>query len=48
MWDMVVSHLPGRLRCQWLHYYNHHRLHTALGGHPPAAMSVNNVCGNHS
>lgn len=33
---------------KWLHYYNHHRPHTALGGRPPAAMSVNNVCGNHS
>ncbi|HEY0636490.1 MAG TPA: IS481 family transposase, partial [Pseudonocardiaceae bacterium] len=20
----------------WLHYYNHHRAHTALGGHTPA------------
>jgi transposase InsO family protein len=33
----------------WLHYYNHHRPHTALEGKPPvAAVSVNNVCGNHS
>lgn len=32
----------------WLHYYNHHRAHTALGGKPPAFMSVNNVCGNYS
>ena len=21
---------------EWLHTYNHHRGHTALGGHPPA------------
>lgn len=33
---------------KWLHYYNHHRPHTALGGRPPAVMSVNNVCGNHT
>ena len=31
----------------WLHRYNHHRPHTALGGHPPASR-VNNLCGNHS
>jgi transposase InsO family protein len=33
---------------KWLHYYNHHRPHTALGGHPPAAVSVNNVCRQHT
>lgn len=33
---------------KWLHYYNHHRPHTALEGRPPAAGSVNNVCGNHT
>lgn len=33
---------------KWLHYYNHHRSHTALGGQVPAAVSVNNVCGNHT
>jgi transposase InsO family protein len=33
---------------KWVHYYNHHRSHTALGGRVPAALSVNNVCGNHS
>jgi len=39
-----------RLRAlpKWLHYYNHHRPHAALGGRPPATLSVNNVCGNHS
>ena len=26
----------------WLHYYNHHRPHSALGGRPPASR-VNNV-----
>jgi transposase InsO family protein len=25
----------------WLHLYNHHRAHTALGGHPPISR-VNN------
>ncbi|HXF83393.1 MAG TPA: integrase core domain-containing protein, partial [bacterium] len=33
---------------KWLHYYNHHRPHTALGGRAPAAVSVNNVCEQHS
>ncbi len=32
----------------WLHYYNHHRAHTALGGLPPASKTVNNVCGNYT
>ena len=27
----------------WLHTYNHHRIHTALGGHPPITrVTVNN------
>ena len=31
--------LPG-----WLHTYNHHRTHTALGGHPPISrVTVNNL-----
>jgi transposase InsO family protein len=34
-----VAALPA-----WLHGYNHHRPHTALGGHPPAHR-VNNLCG---
>lgn len=25
----------------WLHHYNHHRAHTALGGHPPASRVPN-------
>jgi transposase InsO family protein len=25
----------------WLHTYNHHRAHTALGGHPPASRVTN-------
>ena len=33
---------------KWLHYYNHHRPHTALGGRVPAIVSVNNLCGNHN
>ena len=32
---------------RWLHNYNHHRCHTALGGHPPMS-SVNNVQGQHN
>ena len=34
--------LPG-----WLHTYNNHRTHTALGGHPPISR-VNNVSGRYS
>ncbi len=26
---------------QWLHYYNHHRPHSALGGHPPISRVTN-------
>ena len=34
--------LPG-----WLHTYNHHRTHTALGGHPPISrITVNNGAGH--
>lgn len=28
--------LPG-----WLHHYNHHRIHTAIGGHPPITRLTN-------
>ncbi len=31
----------------WLHTYNHHRRHTALGGHPPLSR-VNNLPAHHS
>jgi transposase InsO family protein len=37
-----VAALPA-----WLHGYNHHRPHTALGGHPPAHR-VNNLCPGNS
>jgi len=29
----------------WLHTYDHHRTHTALGGHPPVTR-VNNLTGH--
>jgi transposase InsO family protein len=32
---------------RWLHIYNHHRPHTALGGHPPACR-VPNLSGQNS
>jgi transposase InsO family protein len=36
--------LPG-----WLHSYNHHRSHTALGGLPPISrIAVNNAAGHYS
>jgi transposase InsO family protein/transposase-like protein len=34
--------LPG-----WLHFYNHHRAHSALGGKPPVTR-LNNLPGHHS
>ena len=36
--------LPG-----WLHTYNHHRSHTALGGQPPISrIAVNDAAGHYS
>jgi transposase InsO family protein len=32
---------------RWLHNYNHHRCHTALGGHPPMSR-ISNVSGHYS
>jgi len=32
---------------KWLHTYNHHRCHTALGGHPPVSR-VNNLTGHYT
>ena len=32
---------------RWLHLYNHHRTHTALGGQPPISR-VNNLAGQHT
>lgn len=37
----------ARLLPTWLHMYNHHRCHTALGGLPPIAR-LNNLSGNYS
>lgn len=31
----------------WLHHYNHHRPHSALGGHPPISR-LDNLAGHHS
>lgn len=31
----------------WLHHYNHHRPHSALGGHPPISR-LDNLTGHHS
>jgi transposase InsO family protein len=36
-----------RALARWLHSYNHHRCHTALGGEPPISR-VNNVSGQYS
>jgi len=32
----------------WLHYYNCHRLHTAVGGAPASRLPVNNLCRNNT
>ena len=33
----------------WLHHYNHHRGHTALGGKPPVSrLAVTNLCGENT
>ena len=34
--------LPG-----WIHFYNHHRVHSAIGGHPPMTR-LTNVPGHHT
>ena len=34
--------LPG-----WIHEYNHHRPHTAIGGHPPITR-LTNLSGHYS
>jgi transposase InsO family protein len=31
---------------RWLHFYNHHRAHSAIGGHPPISR-LNNLPGHH-
>jgi transposase InsO family protein len=36
-----------RALTRWLHTYNHHRAHTALGGQPPISR-VNDLAGHHS
>jgi transposase InsO family protein len=37
----------ARLLSRWLHTYNYHRSHTALGGRPPISR-VNKVPGNYT
>jgi transposase InsO family protein len=39
------SHERDQALDAWLHYYNHHRPHSALGGQPPASR-LNNLVGN--
>jgi transposase InsO family protein len=31
----------------WLHFYNHHRPHSAIGGHPPVTR-LTNLPGHHT
>ena len=50
-WAYVRLYTSDAERCQeyprWLHAYNHHRGHTALGGQPPASL-VPNLSGQYS
>jgi transposase InsO family protein len=50
-WAYVRPYRSDRARtralAKWLHTYNHHRCHTALGGLPPVSR-VNNVSGHYS
>lgn len=50
-WAYVRSYQSNQQRASllkgWLHLYNHHRSHTALGGLPPVAR-LNNLPGNYS
>jgi hypothetical protein len=50
-WAYAAPYLSDTARRQafpaWQHTYNHHRGHTALGGHPPASR-VTNLCGDYS
>jgi len=41
------NHDRSRALDRWLHHYNHHRCHTALGGQPPTTR-LNNVSGHNS
>lgn len=42
------SHHRTALLPKWLHWYNHHRPHSALGGLPPFSRIGNNLCGDNS
>jgi transposase InsO family protein len=50
-WAYVRPYQSNEERSQllegWLHLYNHHRSHTALGGHSPVAR-LNNLPGNYT
>jgi transposase InsO family protein len=50
-WAYVRPYLTNTERTAaldgWLHLYNHHRAHTALGGHPPISR-VNNPPGSYT
>jgi len=50
-WAYIRSYADNQARTdllsEWLHLYNFHRTHTALGGRPPIAR-VNSLCGNYS
>jgi transposase InsO family protein len=50
-WAYVQVYTSNQQRAaalqDWLHLYNHHRAHTALGGHPPISR-VNNAPGSYT
>ena len=41
------EHQRRQALARWLHTYNHHRNHTAIGGHPPITR-VNNLPRQHN
>ena len=41
------DHARAATYAAWLHFYNHHRPHTGIGGHVPADR-VHNLTGNYS
>ncbi len=52
-WAYARSFTSGQERADalpaWLHTYNHHRTHTALGGQPPISrVPVNNLTGHYT
>jgi len=50
-WAYLVGYARSQHRTallpKWLHWYNHHRSHSALGGFPPFSRIGSNLCGDY-